>query len=370
MKEVSVNKEINVYAVIMAGGVGSRFWPRSRERSPKQLLEIAGEGTMIQNTVQRLDGFVAPKNIFVVTNKLQRTAVAKQLPALPAENIIVEPVGRNTAPCIGLAAMFVHRLDPNGVMVVLPADHVIANEKEFIRVLNVGVQLAHTQSTLVTIGIQPTHPETGYGYIQVVEANSTKKGPVPEGVFMVKTFAEKPNLQTAQRFVESGDFLWNSGMFIWRADVILGEIKRSLPELHSHLMSIEPSLGTSLYEQSLEHAYGLMRGISIDYGVMEKATSVFVIRGDFGWNDVGSWDEVYRLAAKDEEGNHIEGKIISFNTKNSYIHSNDKLIAAVGVDDLIIINTHDALLVCKRGASQDVKEIVDHLRRKQMNEYL
>lgn len=365
-----MEKDINVYAVIMAGGVGTRFWPRSRERTPKQLLEIAGERTMIQNTVQRLDGFVAPKNIFVVTNKLQKNAIVKQLPTVAAENILVEPVGRNTAPCIGLAAMFVHRLDPDGVMVVLPADHVIRDEREFLRVLDVGVKVAHESSSLVTIGIQPTYPETGYGYIQIVEDRESKDRALPQGVFRVKTFAEKPNLPTAQRFVESGDFLWNSGMFIWRADVILNEIKRSLPELHGHLMSIEPSLGTSLFDQSLERAYGLMRGISIDYGVMEKTASVYVIRGKFGWNDVGSWDEVYSLSSKDEQGNHLHGKIIPLNTSNSYIHTSDKLVATVGIDDLIVINTPDAILICKRGASQDVKEIVDHLRRKQMNEYL
>ncbi len=365
-----MNKDINVYAVIMAGGVGSRFWPRSRERTPKQLMEIAGERTMIQSTVDRLKNFVPAKNIFVVTNKLQKHAIAKQLPSVPSENIIVEPIGRNTAPCIGLAAMFVRRLDPNGVMVVLPADHLILDEQEFLRVLGVAVGIAHEQSSLITIGIQPTHPETGYGYIQVFEDDRAKNGSLPPGVFKVKTFAEKPNLSTAQKFVESGDFYWNSGMFIWRADVILKEIKHSLPELSAHLEGLEPSLGTTLLEQSLEHAYGLIRGISIDYGVMEKATGVFVIRGEFGWSDVGSWDEVYRLSPKDDHGNFAHGKVISFDTKNSYIHTDDKLVATVGVEDLIIINTPDALLVCKRGSSQDVKEIVDHLRRKQMNDYL
>jgi len=365
-----VSKDSNVYAVIMAGGVGSRFWPRSRERSPKQLMGIAGDRTMIQSTVDRLEGFVDPKNVFVVTNKLQKAAIVKQLPNVPSENVLVEPIGRNTAPCIGLAAMFVRRLDPNGVMVVLPADHLIADEKEFRRVLGVAVDLAKRQASLTTIGIQPTHPETGYGYIQFIEEEAGRNGSLPAGVFKVKTFAEKPNLQTAQKFVESGDFLWNSGMFIWRADVILGEIKKSIPELYDTLMEIEPSMGTSLLEQSLEHAYGVIRGISIDYGVMEKATGVLVIRGDFGWSDVGSWDEVYRLSQKDEHGNFARGKVITLDTKGSYIHSDDKLVATVGLDDIIIINTSDAILVCKRGSTQDVKEIVDHLRRKQMNEYL
>ena len=362
--------KVNIYAVIMAGGVGSRFWPRSRERSPKQLMEIVGERTMIQNAVGRLNGFVPPENIFVVTNKLQKNVVITQLPGIPVENIVAEPIGRNTAPCIGLAAMFVRRLDPDGVMIVLPSDHIVLDEKEFLRVLKVGVDVAHKNSSLITIGIQPTHPETGYGYIQIVDEERSENGILPQGVFKVKTFAEKPNLATAQKFVESGDFFWNSGIFIWRADVILKEIKQSLPELYDHLMSIEPSLGTPFLDQSLEHAYGLMRGVSIDYGVMEKATNTYVIRGDFGWSDVGSWDEVYRLSSKDEHGNSLHGRVISFNTKNSYILTSDKLVATVGVDDLIIISTEDSLLICKRGASQDVKEIVDHIRRKQMNDYL
>ena len=226
-----MKQEYPVYAVIMAGGVGSRFWPRSREKTPKQLLEIVGEGTMIQNTVKRLHGFVDEKNIFIVTNKLQKNSIIKQLPRVPVENIIVEPVGRNTAPCIGLAALFVHRLNPNGTMVVLPADHIIGNEKEFLRVLEVGSNVAQKTSGLVTIGIQPTHPETGYGYIQVKDRAEEYQPINLEGVFEVKTFAEKPNLATAQQFIESGDFYWNSGMFIWRVDVILNEIQRSLPEM-------------------------------------------------------------------------------------------------------------------------------------------
>ncbi len=361
-----MNEKKNVYAVIMAGGVGSRFWPRSREKNPKQLLEVVGEGTMIQNTIRRLNGFVEGKNIFIVTNKLQRNAIIKQLSNIPVENIIVEPIGRNTAPCVGLAAMFVHRLDPQGVMVVLPADHLIRDEKEFLRVLQLGADVADTTSSLVTIGIQPTHPETGYGYIQVQEQNNNTE----KDVYEVKTFAEKPNLATAQQFLASGDFFWNSGMFIWRADVILNEIKKSLPEMFDQLQAVEPTLGTNLFEQTLERSYGMIRGISIDYGVMEKAESVYVIKGNFGWNDVGSWDEVCRVSQSDEQGNISQGKVISINSKNTYVHSPNKLVATVGVDDLIVIETDDALLICKRGVSQDVKEVVDHLRRKQMNEYL
>jgi mannose-1-phosphate guanylyltransferase len=365
-----MSNQIPVYAVIMAGGVGSRFWPRSREKNPKQLLEIVGEQTMIQNTVRRLHGFVDEKNIFIVTNKLQKNAIIKQLPNIPVENIIVEPVGRNTAPCIGLAALFIDRLDPKGIMVVLPADHIIANEEEFLRVLRVSSGVAHETSALVTIGIHPTHPETGYGYIQVKEKMEDNKLVNVIGVFEVKTFAEKPNYATAVSFLESGDFYWNSGMFIWRVDVILEEIQRSLPELYTQLHNLQPSIGTSLFDQYLETTYGLIRGISIDYGVMEKARKVYVVKGDFGWNDLGSWDEVVRISPKDEQGNFTNGKVINVNTKNTYVYTSDKLIATVGVDDLVIINTPDAILVCKKGESQNVKEIVDHLRRKQMNEYL
>lgn len=359
-----------IYAVIMAGGVGARFWPRSRERNPKQLLEIAGEGTMIQNTIRRLGDFVEPKNVFVVTNKMQKNAIMQQLPNVPAANILVEPVGRNTAPCIGLAAMFVQRLDPEGVMVVLPADHIIQDEQEFVRVLELGARVANRTSSLVTIGIQPSRPETGYGYIQVRDTADAGSGTAEEGVFQVKTFAEKPNPQMAQQFLDSGDFLWNSGMFMWRVDVILSEIQRSLPDLYEQLKVLEPALGTPMFEQSLERAYGMVRSISIDYGVMEKAKSVYVIRGNFGWNDVGSWDEVCRLAPKDENGNSAAGKVISVNSKNTYVHAPGKLVATVGVEDLIIIQTDDALLVCRKDASQEVKEVVDYLRRKQMNEYL
>ena len=354
----------------MAGGVGTRFWPRSREKSPKQLLEILGKGTMIQNTVKRLDGFIDLRNVLIVTNKTQKALVVKQLENLLEENILVEPVGRNTAPCIGLAALHAKHMDPSAVMVVLPADHVILDAAEFTRVLQLAVETAHTSGSLLTIGITPTQPETGYGYIQMFTEDGDHNPYSAQGVYKVKTFAEKPNLQTAERFLVSGDFLWNSGMFIWRVDAILREIERCLPDLYTELMNIEPAIGTSQYQSALEKAYGILRGISIDYGVMEKAEKVYVIPGNFGWSDIGSWDEVYRLSGNDELGNSITGKVIQKDTNNSYIYSPERVVATIGVDDLIIVNTADALLICKRGKSQDVKEISDYLKRKQMNEYL
>ena len=359
-----------ICAVVMAGGVGTRFWPRSREKSPKQLLEILGKGSMLQNTVKRLEGLVAPRDVFVVTNRVQRGLVEKQLPEVPAENIIDEPVGRNTAPCIGLASLFVRRLDPAAVMIVIPADHVIHDVGEFHRVLHVAITMASESSSLLTIGIQPTRPETGYGYIQVHTDEVETTPFAQQGVMKVKAFAEKPNLQTAERFLASGDFLWNSGMFVWKAETILHEISTCLPELSGELAKIDEVIGTPQYQNTLEKVYGLIRGISIDYGVMERSGNVYVIRGEFGWSDLGSWDEVSLQSGKDSGGNTITGSVIQKDTANCYIFSPDRLVATVGVDDLIIVNTDDALLICRKGRSQDVKEIADYLKRKQMNDYL
>lgn len=359
----------DLYAVIMAGGVGSRFWPKSRERNPKQFLEILGDGTMIQQTVRRLEHVVAPSNTFVVTNVLHQDQLAAQMPSLPKENILVEPVGRNTAPCIGLAALWIQRANPDGVMVVLPADHLIRDRDEFLRVLKTATAVAQESEALVTIGIRPTHPETGFGYIQYND--STEGNPYHErDVFTVKTFAEKPNLETAERFLASGDFLWNSGMFMWKASVILREIEQHLPDLFAHLQEIGPTIGTSSYRGTVEQAYGKTKGISIDYGVMERASKVFVLKGDFGWSDVGSWDEVARLSASDDQLNSTKGNVLVRDVRNTYIDAGHRLVAAIGVEDLIIIETPSAVLICRKGRSQEVKEIVDYLRRKQMNDQL
>lgn len=360
----------NVYAVIMAGGVGARFWPRSLEKNPKQLLEIVGKGTLIQNTVKRLTDIIEPSNILIVTNRIQKTIVARQLPQIPADNIITEPLGRNTAPCIGLASLFIRRRDPDAVMVVLPADHIVQDEEEFERVLRLAIWVAYESRHLITIGIEPRRPETGYGYIQVINEDDGTNPYFGRGVYNVKTFAEKPNVPTAQRFLESGDFLWNSGMFIWCVNVFLEEIQKLLPDLYGELMKIEAVIGSKHYDHTLETVYRTIRSISVDYGVMEKAGKVYVIRGNFGWSDVGSWDEVYRLSGKDDQGNSITGRAFLKDTKNALIFSPDKLVAALGVEDVIVINTEDALLVCKLGHSQDVKEVVDYLRRKQMYDYL
>ncbi len=346
---------MELFAIIMAGGVGSRFWPRSRVRNPKQLLKIFGDDTMIQSTVKRLEGLVKNENIFIITNKVQKLRVKDQLPQIPIENIIDEPFGKNTAPCIGLASLFVKRRNPEAVTIVLPADHLIQDTSRFLLNLKQAAEFAFNNKGLVTIGIVPTRPETGYGYIQIDEGKKI------DSVYKVTTFAEKPNLETAKRFLQSGDFLWNSGMFIWRVDVILEEIKNLLPDLYSGLKVIEKSIEEANYQKTLVKVYGQLAKISIDYGIMEKSDRVYLVKGSFDWNDVGSWESVYELSSKDEEGNAKIGDVYCRNTKNSYIYSLNKFSAVIGVENLIIINTADALLVCNRSHAQDVKSVVDYL---------
>jgi mannose-1-phosphate guanylyltransferase len=363
------------YAIIMAGGVGARFWPYGSHKLPKQFLPIANSSdTMIQLTVKRIKEIIPMDRIFIVTNAQYAGQVKKQVPRIPVENIIGEPVGRNTAPCAGLAAIILRQFDEKAKMLLVPADHLIEQEDEFQDVINTGLSFIENHDSIVTLGINPTHPETGYGYIQyvddaflTVESNVLKK----TNIYKVKTFAEKPTLETAKHFLESGDFLWNSGMFISRADVVLNEIKRSLPDLHHELLKVEKNIHTDKFRSALEKAYTNIKSISIDYGIMEKASNVYVIKSHFVWSDLGSWDEVFRIRSKDKNKNVISGE--SFFVKdssNNLIMSPDGFVGVIGVEDLIVINTGDGLLICKRGRSQEVKDIVDYLKRKGLTDYL
>lgn len=360
----------STYAIIMAGGVGTRLWPRSRTSTPKQLLHLMGEGTMIQNTVARLQPLVPPENIFIVTNASQVEGFLEQVPAIPRENLIAEPFGRNTAPCIGLAATAVRRHDPDGIMMVLPADHWIENVRDFQNRLRLAAEVATAKGGLVTLGIRPTRPETGYGYIQWLEQRKGIDEFYDQGVRKVRTFAEKPDAFTAERFLESGDFLWNSGMFIWQAKTILAEFEHHLPDLYEQICEIDEAYDTESYTAVLEKVYRLVTPISIDYGVMEKAKEVYVIECDFGWSDVGSWDETYRLSRKDNQENALQGEVVAIDTTRSYIRSDGRMIAAIGLEDVIIVDSPDALLVCKRGDSQQVQKVVDYLRRKKITSLL
>ncbi len=355
---------MNLYAVIMAGGVGSRFWPRSKKKTPKQLLNIFGSNTMIQGTVERLKDIVPEENIFVITNKVQSEEIIRQLPNVPKENVIEEPFGRNTAACVGLASVIVKSKCADAVTLILPADHIIKDIEDYHRTLKEAAEFAEKSKGLVTIGIKPSRPETGYGYIQMEENEIT------DHIHKVYTFAEKPNYATAVRFLESGDFYWNSGMFIWHVDAILSEIEKYMPDLHEGLSELNPTLNTPQFIDTLANVYGKLRNISIDYGIMEKSQNVYLIKGEFSWSDVGSWEEVYQLTDKDENGNAVVGNIFTEMTADSYIYSPGKFTSVIGVDNLIIINTDDALLVCRRDKSQDVKKIVDHLKINKLTEYL
>lgn len=351
----------------MAGGSGTRFWPLSRTRTPKQVISLLGSKSLIQETLDRLEGLISSEQTFVATNRIQRKVIAPQLPSLQDDNYIIEPSARNTAPCIGLAAMHIKRLDPEGIMVVLPSDHMVKDKEAFQSAVQTAVEVAEKNDALVTFGIPPTRPETGYGYIQF----SQKESDLPEKVHRVKTFAEKPNKATALRFVASGDFFWNSGIFIWKASRILAEIEEHLPDQFHQLQVIDGHYGSPHYTRSLVTRYSRIRPISIDYGVMEVTHSpIFMVEGDFGWSDVGSWDELYRQHSQGPDGNVIVGEGATLDCKNCFVYSRDKMVAMIGMQDILIVNTPTALLVCPIERAQDVKQIVEKLRAEGQEKYL
>ena len=354
-------------ALIMAGGLGTRFWPKSRKKLPKHLLRVFGEKTLIQSTVERLSPVIKNDDIYVVSTREQITEIRKQLPMLPAANFIVEPKGKNTAPCIGLAALFMQQRASDEIMVVLPADHQIVDRDVFQKTLQAGAKVARDSDQIITIGIEPYYPATGYGYIQVHDEVRCIDGLT---LSQIKTFAEKPDLETAKRFLHSGDFLWNSGIFIWRISKILAELEENLPQLYDGLMEIKSVLGTPKQEETIDRVYCQIRSVSIDYGVMESARNVHVMKGQFGWNDLGSWDEIYKLSTKDEQGNVLLGNHLTRNTKGCFVDAPGKCVALLGVENLIIVDTGDALLVCPRELSQDVKDIVELAKRKKLEQYI
>ncbi len=358
-----------MYAVIMAGGRGTRFWPRSREKKPKHLLDIISEKTIIQETVDRIKPLITPDNILVVTGKKHARALSKQLPAIPSRNIIIEPEGKNTAACIGLAALHIRKRVSDDTMVVLPSDHAIADSRKFINVLDAATKVAAQEEGLVTIGIKPSSIQTGFGYIERAESVKHIAG---EEAFRVKSIREKPDFQQAKEFIQSGNFYWNSGMFIWKASTILKEIARWMPDLYAGLMNINEALGTPDEAAIVPRVYRRLKSVSIDYGVMEQADNVFMLHGDFGWSDVGSWDALWEISAKDNKGNVLTGggNVIFEDTEGSLVYSPKKLVAAVGIKDLIIVETKDALLICKKGSSQNVKKVVEALEEKKLKQYL
>ena len=357
-----------ISAVIMAGGKGERFWPESRVDMPKQFLSLTEDGkSMIQHTVERLEGLVEYENMYVVTNKNYKELIQKHVPQIPVENIITEPVAKNTAPCIGLAAVHIAKKNPEAKMLVLPSDHLIKYNEMFLDTLRIALEVAEEENSLVTIGITPSYPETGYGYINF------SKGDLPsemKNIYRVKKFEEKPNLEKAKDYLVSGKYLWNSGMFVWKAATILKCIESFIPELHSGLMEIAETINTEKYEETLNEKFPHFPSESIDYGVMEKAENIYTIPGNFGWDDVGSWLSLERIKHTNQDGNVVDGNVITIKTSNSIIQGKSKLIAAIGLEDIIIIDTEDAILICNKSHSQEVKEVISNLKICNRTEYL
>lgn len=348
------------FVVIMAGGRGERFWPQSRLRRPKHLLPIVGDKPMLAQTVDRLEGVVPTRNIFVITNREQREAVVETVPSLPPENVVAEPVGRDTAAAVGLAALLVKQRDKDAIFTILPADHVIHNVEAFQRTLRRAIDLAQQHPALVTIGIQPNHPATGYGYIELGDA---VEGADETGAFHVRRFVEKPVLETAKRYIESGDFVWNAGMFTWKTSVIVKEIARHVPELYSGLQQIESGLADGAeVDAVLDRVYPGLPRISIDYAVMEKAENVLTVKAEFDWDDVGSWPAIARHFKPDDSSNVARGEVVLEDARgNIVVSEGNHLVAAVGVDDLIVIHTGDATLICRKDRAEDIKKVVTQL---------
>ncbi|MGH2543957.1 MAG: mannose-1-phosphate guanylyltransferase [Ardenticatenaceae bacterium] len=358
-----------LYAVILAGGVGTRLWPRSRTLLPKQMLNLTGGRSMLQQTVDRIQELILPDHIWVMTNQEYVALAQRQLPGVPCDQIVGEPAPRGTAPAIGLGALHVGRIAPKGVMFALHADHHIADEQGFRDAMRSAAAVAR-EGWLVSLGVKPTRPESGYGYIELGESLGSFEG---HDAYRVECFLEKPEPETARRFVESGRFMWNSGIFCWRVDVIRQEFERLLPEVYEVLDRIGDSLRTPPAQEVLEQEWAkLPPTITIDHGIMEHAKRVATVPLDAGWSDVGAWDSLASPVPGDDAGNSVTGRgdTIVLGSENVFVHSEERFVAVVGVKDLIVVDTGDALLVIARDRAQEVRHIVEYLQGQGRNELL
>jgi mannose-1-phosphate guanylyltransferase len=345
------------YGLILAGGRGTRFWPRSRKRSAKQVLDVAGERSLIQATVARLAPVIPPQRMWILTNEYLRRTIIRQLPEVPQNQVLAEPLQRNTAPAIGLAAHILRSLDPDAVMGVFPSDHVVGKPAAYRAVLKAALKAA-AAGNLMVVGIQPRWPETGYGYIEFPRGTKPGAEALP-----VRRFHEKPELPNARRYLAAGNFYWNSGMFFWRADVLLDQLRRHLPKTASVLASL-PRFGSRRFATALKQAFPLCENISIDYAVLEKAAHVSGIAApDFGWNDVGSWNAVYEMLPRDACGNVTAPNSICLDSHDNFVDARGKVVALLGVRNLIVVDTPDALLVAARDHAQQVGEVVKALEK-------
>jgi mannose-1-phosphate guanylyltransferase len=356
----------HAYAVIMAGGSGTRFWPRSRRRHPKQLLELFGSATLLEQTVARLRPLIPPERIYIYTNERIWRQVCHRLPQIPRAQIIAEPASRNTAPTLGVAAHEIVRRDPEGLMIVLPADHVITKPLAYRRVLRAGCELAGAEGRSVIIGLKPTRPETGYGYVSLGRHELPVAG---QAIYRVAKFVEKPALAQARRYVASGRYLWNGGMFIWRASTLLRNFERAQPQMARQLKRIAEAGGVRA-AKSFRRLFPHFEKISIDYAIMEKISDIHAVAADIGWNDVGSWAVVYDLSAKDSEKNVRPDRSLSLDSSGNMIVAKRSFVVTIGVHNLVIVETDDALLVCARDHSQAVGKAVQAMEKAGLQELL
>lgn len=357
----------NHYVAIMAGGIGSRFWPMSRTDFPKQFLDILNTGrTLIQATYDRFALFIPVENIYVVTSEQYAPIVAAQLPELPVKNILSEPSRKNTAPCIAYISYKLRQLNPDANLICAPADHIITQPEGFKEVCGKALDFTAHIKSLVTLGIKPTHPNTGYGYIQYDQQ------PVSENVFKVKTFTEKPDRELARAFLQSGDFLWNAGIFVWQVKNIIAAFEKFLPEMHDVFDAEKNYFNTAAEEEAIERIYPQCTNISIDYGVMEKADNVYIIPASFGWSDLGTWASAYDNLEKDYFENAVAGNnVMVIDATRNMVHAdNNKLVLLQGLDDFIVVDTKDVLLICKKDQEQAIKEYVAEVRKMKGDKYL
>src|SRR3989304_7454523 len=377
----------NAYVVIMAGGSGTRFWPLSREAMPKQLLRIDGGESLIQQTIARVRPLIPTDHIHIVTNKSQSEQIKYQVPELKRDNFIIEPAAKNTAAAIGLAAVYLNHHNADSVMGILPADHVVKNMEQFVDAMKSAFSAAG-EGYLVTIGIKPSRSETGYGYIHAGEPichpefiSGSQTMPVQEipkqvrddngaDVFHVDRFTEKPDIDTAKKYVADGHYFWNSGMFVWKTSVILDEIGRYMPLLGEGLKEITSALGSSNEASVISKVFAGLESVSIDYGIMEKSDKVVVIPADLGWSDVGSWTALDDITARDSRGNVIAGNVVDVESRDSIIYASNRLVATIGLNDMVVVDTEDATLVCHKDRAQDVKKIVEELKKRGSEEHL